>query len=93
MPQPPGFEPLEQSTQFGRGEPHFLLIIHKTSRLVVRNGIVILPHVGQYAQQPLALCPADFLERTGLSRPDQRDHGSAILRNETMTQVAQGELV
>ena len=55
--QAPDLELVEQGAEFHGRHAHFLLIIHEAARQVIGNGVVILAHVGEHAQEALAVRP------------------------------------
>lgn len=89
--QSPGLKRLEQVVQVGGDSPHFLLVIDKSARLVIRNGIVIFAHVSQHTQQSPKLPLVRRLEGTVLSCGEQRDYRPAILFHKAVAQLAPGE--
>src|SRR6267142_5450363 len=52
MTQAPRLKGLEQITHFVKHGADFLLIIHKSVRPKIWNGIVVLADISQHAQQP-----------------------------------------
>ncbi len=86
MAQAPRLERAEQGSQFYCGGPDFLLVVHKSGRFVVGNGIVVLGHVGQHSQEPVTLCLAGLLERAILGSEKQRRKTTAMADYKSMQQ-------
>src|SRR2546425_13373039 len=91
MAQAPGLESLEERSKFGSGGAHFSLIVGEAVRLVIGDGVVILAHVGQHAQQPVTLRLTGWVERTVLDGLQQSSKQPAVLFYEAMKKAASGE--
>src|SRR6266545_6730954 len=78
MAKPPRLEPLDQTAEFDDGGAHFPLVVSKALRLVIGNGIVILAHVSEHAQQSLAFRRAAFAEAAVARRHEQRGKQPAV---------------
>ena len=57
----PDLERVEQGGQLHRCSAHLLLIIEEAARPVVGDGIVVLPHIGQHAQEALNRYEAELV--------------------------------
>jgi len=86
--QSPRLERPKEVPEFNRGGAHFPLVVRKPLRLVIGNRIVVLPYVGQHAQQSFALLPASFAKGTVLGCQEQRGEQAAILFDEMMAEIA-----
>lgn len=89
--QPPDLERLKQAGQFHRGRVHLTLVIPKPIRLIIGNRVAVFAHIGQHAQQPLALRGSAFAERAVFGRQEQPDKQAAVLFNKAMTETARGQ--
>src|SRR4029077_8048771 len=68
-----------------------LLIIRKSVRPKIRNGIVVLADISENAQQPLQAGAVRLPELPAVSGHEQRNYQSGVLLDETVQEAAASE--
>src|ERR1035438_6474814 len=90
--QAPDLESQKHVIEFRCSRAHFLLVIDKAAWPVIGNGIIILAHVGQHAQEAFPFRRGGFGERVLLGGQQQRNDQTAVLFDVALTQAAAGQL-
>jgi hypothetical protein len=93
MAEAPQLEILENRTKVTCDGLHFLQVVSKTIRPVIRNRIVVLAHVSQDTQEPLTLFRVGSIEDALAACQQQLDDGAAILLDGAVTQMALRQLL
>src|SRR5215470_14335495 len=88
MLQSPALERLEQRLELHYRGADLSLIVSETGGLVIGYRVIVLPHIGQYAEKPFPFHALCRFEGTVVDGLEQSDEQPTVLFHITMEQVS-----